>query len=1067
MERNIHILLFDPDVQAASPLIKELESAGHQVKHLTAWEIKTELSVESHDAIVIAGLEPGNSSLQSLPEWVRKQSIDCPFILALAPDQPVNAVQLQSEGIQGYISRPYVPKQALKTIQEAALLHETEAKGRSLDRAALINLAADIFSVQDEHQLLDRIVHALVDTFEYKIVYFRLIEPDGSLATYACAGTRINYVDNERYRIPPGAGITGQVIRGKEPIAIRDLRNNSGFYFPDMMQREGMVAMLSVPLVSGDIVLGALSCYLGEPHDFSEKEIRFVSQWANLASTAINNTRLIKIQNQLSLFSRELAKASDLKSVLQIIAYHAQELVGADGAAVFPYDAEKQRFELNAMIARGIGDTPHLAREEQPRSDGISMTVLREGIKRVEDVAKEVGPNGLLKPATSEELIGQDVHAFVGIVLQASRPAGTLFLNYRRPGYLPPMEILKPLETLAYQAALAIERARENEHRNHERSLLTLASDVTASINSKDAVNKAWNKLLKATMALTRAKVGNISVITVDGRHLDQIAQEGFPVGYVPPSLEIGGRSIQGKVAQRKEPVVIGNVKEDPIWKDFYHEGVRETLSELTVPILERPTQGATDRHIIGIVNLEHDKANAFSEHDKKLVELICEHARIVIKIAQDWEKLTKRQDQLDAVFESAQTISAALDKETLFKTILEQAARLAHTRFATIQQKIDDHLQFEAVYPPELMEQLLSQIPKGQMPLSGNGLTVKAATTGKPVRVGNVDLHPEYVGLYVELDGKVTKAELAVPIVMDGKVWGVLNVESPKFVAFDDNDEKILIILAKFVATALKNIERLEELDVERKRRARIEIANEFAILTMHMVHRLKDLLTNISPEAARIQENLDAAPTDSVNNMEDVRRSFDQITLVSQEAIELLKIIRRPFIFKLERGVDPATVLNRALEKMRPLVSTIIRTPEWSQDRFVIASPALLEDVFKILLDNSQDAMPQGGVVTISIEDNQAEWLSITVRDNGPGIPPNILEEVRQFLPGYTTKDEQPNETRGGFGFGLYVANWFIRRLGGSFKVDSSTSGLDHGTTITFTLPKDTLGHWTDLLK
>ena len=947
---------------------------------------------------------------------------------------------------------------------ERNLHMKTEAKGKSFERAALLNLAADIFSVQDEHQLLDRIVYTLVDTFEYKIAYIRLIEPDGSLATYACAGTRMNYVDNPRYLIPPGAGITGEVIRRRQPIAIRDLRSHSGFYFPDMMEREGMVAMLSVPLLSGDIVLGVLSCYLGEPHDFSEKEIRFVSQWANLASTAINNTRLIKIQNQLNLLSRELAQASDLKSVLQVIVYHAQQLTGADGAAVFPYDPEKQRFELNAMIARGIGDSQLLAIKERPRSDGIAMRVLREGIRRVEDVDKAV-EEGLLKPSTRDELMRQNIQAFVGIALQASRSrsAGTLYLNYQRAGYLPPMEMLKPLETLAYQAALAIERAIENEHRNHERSLLTLASEVTASINSKDAVNTAWEKLLQAAMDLTGAKGGNISVVTPDGRYLDYKAKK-VPIEYVYKRLEVGGKSIQGQVAQRKEPVLIPNVKKHPIWKEFYHEGVQETLSELTVPILERSAKDATDAHIIGIVNLEHPEENAFSEHDKKLVELICEHAKIVIKIAQDWERLTKQQEQLNALFSSAQSISAAMDKDILFQTILEQASQLAAgAHFATIQRKIGDRLKFEAVYPPELMGQLRSQIPNGEMPLSGNGLTVRAAGRRKPVRVGNVALDTDFV----EVGGKITKAELAVPVLMDGDVWGVLNVESPEFEAFDDNDEKTLIALSELLVASLKHMERHQALKFERERQARIETVNEFAMLTMYMAHRIKGKLSHIAPDAVDIQESLDAAHLAVLDNMQSVHHKLKEITRRSKEAIEILSTIRQPFIFKLKRGVDLADVLNSVLERMGPLDSTIIRTPEWNHDRFVIASPTLLEEVFKILLDNSQDAMPHGGVVTISTNDRQAEWLSIAVRDNGPGMPLEILEKVSRFLPGFSTKKETANETRGGFGFGLYVANWFIRRLGGSFEIDSSTSDQDHGTTIIFTLPKDTPSQWKDLFQ
>ena len=95
-ERNLHVLLFDPDLQAASPLVRDLESVGHRVTYAAAWETQKDLSAESYDVMVMAWTEPNISPFQTAPEWLRRQSSKCPLILAVASEQLVKAAYFQS-----------------------------------------------------------------------------------------------------------------------------------------------------------------------------------------------------------------------------------------------------------------------------------------------------------------------------------------------------------------------------------------------------------------------------------------------------------------------------------------------------------------------------------------------------------------------------------------------------------------------------------------------------------------------------------------------------------------------------------------------------------------------------------------------------------------------------------------------------------------------------------------------------------------------------------------------------------------------------------------------------------
>jgi signal transduction histidine kinase/putative methionine-R-sulfoxide reductase with GAF domain len=87
-------------------------------------------------------------------------------------------------------------------------------------------------------------------------------------------------------------------------------------------------------------------------------------------------------------------------------------------------------------------------------------------------------------------------------------------------------------------------------------------------------------------------------------------------------------------------------------------------------------------------------------------------------------------------------------------------------------------------------------------------GITVKAANTGKPVLVRDTERSKEYVGAIPSIH-----SELAVPVEIENNTWGVLNVESIRKGAFDENDVTLLQILASHAATAISNLEKRFEL--------------------------------------------------------------------------------------------------------------------------------------------------------------------------------------------------------------------------------------------------------------
>ncbi|MGH3830145.1 MAG: sensor histidine kinase [Pseudonocardiaceae bacterium] len=102
--------------------------------------------------------------------------------------------------------------------------------------------------------------------------------------------------------------------------------------------------------------------------------------------------------------------------------------------------------------------------------------------------------------------------------------------------------------------------------------------------------------------------------------------------------------------------------------------------------------------------------------------------------------------------------------------------------------------------------------------------------------------------------------------------------------------------------------------------------------------------------------------------------------------------------------------------------------------------------------LVDNALDAAAiGGGWVELTLR-NDARGLHVIVRDNGPGLPAEHLEEI--FTPGWTTKK---TDTPGGRGLGLALVRNTVTRLGGTISA-ANDSGDNGGAVFQVQLPTAT---------
>nr|WP_246711803.1 ATP-binding protein [Phyllobacterium myrsinacearum] len=119
-------------------------------------------------------------------------------------------------------------------------------------------------------------------------------------------------------------------------------------------------------------------------------------------------------------------------------------------------------------------------------------------------------------------------------------------------------------------------------------------------------------------------------------------------------------------------------------------------------------------------------------------------------------------------------------------------------------------------------------------------------------------------------------------------------------------------------------------------------------------------------------------------------------------------------------------------------PNIKLTIFAPESLPD--VSLDPALFEQAIVNICRNSAAAMPDGGMIRITLE-RFVDRVRVIVSDTGSGIPPELVDRV--FEPYFTTR-----RSSGGTGLGLAIVYGFVRQAGGEITL---TSSIDVGTTIT----------------
>src|SRR5271155_1901841 len=318
-----------------------------------------------------------------------------------------------------------------------------------------------------------------------------------------------------------------------------------------------------------------------------------------------------------------------------------------------------------------------------------------------------------------------------------------------------------------------------------------------------------------------------------------------------------------------------------------------------------------------------------------------------------------------------------------------------------------------------------------------GEGLTGHVALTGKPYLCPDTRVDPNYFALFDNV-----RCELIVPIVVEERVWGLINLDGLESDAFDDSTLSTVALLAELASFAIKL--RLDLTEQERLQRHLIQ-SEKLASLgetIAGIAHEINNPLTSILTNAQLLALRR-GGPADET--------SINAIVLEAKRTADLVKNLlafsrkdsKKREVIGVNELIKQAVNLKRYQLRVNN-IQLICEPCEVSHPVLVTAQQ--MQQVLLNLLNNAEQAIAKTdrqGVIKVE-GGRQGNSVYITVADNGNGIP----EHVAPFLlaPFSTTKNLGE-----GTGLGLSIAHSLVENHGGKISAKS----VPGNTVFTIELP------------
>jgi len=756
----------------------------------------------------------------------------------------------------------------------------------------------------------------------------------------------------------------------------------------------------------------------------------------------------------LNVYGQNLNLAKNLREIYEQTLDAMEKTLGFEYASILMLEGKKLCLVANRGYFRKLSLKLPL-----DRNKGITVRAVKKGVSVfVPDTSKDKGYVRGVKDIRSELAVpikvGNDV---LGVLNVESRRVAAFDENDR-----------KLLEILASHAAIAITNLGRQVR-------LSALNEYGKNLNMAANLNRICRLTLNAMEKTLGFEFATFFV--VEGRKLRLAAHRGYPRKFTIIMGLDGNKGVSVKAARISKPIFVRDVRKEKA----YVSGRPGMLSELAVPIK------AEDK-VLGVLNVESERLDAFDGNDRELLEILASHAATAMNNLARRDQQRKLARGLEYLIKSAVEVMHAKNMHQKLRVIAKTIQKFGWRRvvvrlrdenfemtgFATagltsaerkfLLKRGASRQIWKGLFGPNFEKYRIGQfyylpwndpwVRKNIHKLSAGADSKKTATCAGVLSRRSpeemVDWHPQDM-LYAPLstpEGRIV-GTVSMDDPSDGQKPNMLSLTPlelflPKVAIIIENAQLIENLRdarkqLETYATVLeqKVEERTHELKVSQEQLLKAQRLGVIGELAGMVGHDLRNPLTSIAGATYYMKKRLVPKNDGKIEEM---------LELIEKNIAYSNKIINDLLDYSREIKPDitettPALLVKESL--------TLVDMPKKVQlVDLTMNEPRIKVDVEKMkrafvnIMKNAVDAMPRGGKLTIECI-RQNDDLKFLFCDTGVGMSKETVTKI--WTPLFTTKAK-------GMGFGLPICKRIVEAHEGCISV---ASALRKGTTFTITLP------------
>lgn len=819
--------------------------------------------------------------------------------------------------------------------------------------------------------------------------------------------------------------VTGRAIREREIVQVLDIQADPVFQNKEEAAREGWQSMLAVPLLAGpERAVGTLSIYSKVKREgFTPWELDLLRVFASQAGVVIQNTGLIgdlRRRNEELEVLNEIGQAVSvlgIEAIANLVYQQASQLMDTTNFFLCLYDKEKEELHYRIWMYHGQSLEP-FSRE----LSGLTGWVVREKEPLlISDWDKEEESF----PVEADIVTGRQ-RSWLGVpLLIGEEVIGVISVQSSRPCAFD-SDTQRLLETIASQAAIAIQNARLFDNAQSRIRDLEIVNNIVQIINTKldtqdllrTIVSQIADQLrcTHCTLFHPQKEKGELLLVpqVTHGMYSERLMTRSFKPG----------EGLAGWVFQQGESLVLADARDDPRFAPARaHQDRPRSMLVAPVKVGDQTT---------GVISADQDEFGWFSESDKRLVDALGQQAGIAIQ----------RAASLDLLQDIGNGIINGQKVDDILQQIVSGAIELTNTTSGAIYLVSEDGKSViqSFQYPPDFRH------PKPRIDRK-EGLTRQVVATGETL------IFPD-----IRQDDRVNpvlrdriRSVIAVPLKLEQRVIGVLYLNDADPHDFTDTEVSLLSTLANQAAVAIENARVYEELKQAYKELEQAQEQRSWAVLGKtagSLAHRIGNKGGIVRVCAGDLADRL------------------QEMSIEDEMLDEKIGMIQRNTQYLLEMSdllFKPVEATRASLEKtdISLLVSDAIKSLDIPEDVTVevqedisklpqVPANKFFVEVFTEIINNALVAMESLEEKRLIIGGQVAGgYAEIRFTDTGPGIPP---DDQKVLFDLFTRLSDREPAVLGHRGFGLWWVKSFLASIGGEIWCESTP---DKGSTFIVKLP------------